>query len=206
MKAKTHLSQAKSRGGFTLVEMLVVVGMIAALAGISFPVYRSIQQKVEKQQVVMMWSSLERAVDNFETEYNYLPYVSAAYPSADTLLKEEAGDVTSFTSILAGVGTNCNLKKIKFFEYREPKGGPGNYTGGLLVTDTQAILYRPHLRNGAPSEYRRMNVDYDGDGKITDYPLSSPDSFQARVYVFDWGADASWVTWDDNLSNRDGFD
>ena len=49
MKAKTHLSQNKSRGGFTLVEMLVVISMIAALAGISFPVYRSIQKKVEKQ-------------------------------------------------------------------------------------------------------------------------------------------------------------
>jgi len=206
MKAKTNVSKAKSRRGFTLVEMLVVIGMIAALAGISFPVYKSIQKKVEKQQVQMMWSSLERAVDNFETEYNYLPYVGAAYPSADTLLKEESGEITIFTSILAGVGTNCNFKKIKFFEYKEPKGGPGTYIDGLLITDTQAILYRPCLRAGAPSEYRRMTVDYDGDGEITDYPLSSPDSFQARMYVFDWGADASWTTWDDNYSNRDGFD
>ena len=45
MKAKTHLSQAKSRGGFTLVEMLVVIGMIAALAGISFPVYRAYSEE-----------------------------------------------------------------------------------------------------------------------------------------------------------------
>ena len=82
MKAKTHLSQAKSRGGFTLVEMLVVIGMIAALAGISFPVYRAIQKKVEKQQLQMMYSSVERAVDNFETEYNYLPYVGALIPVA----------------------------------------------------------------------------------------------------------------------------
>ena len=53
MKAKTNVSKAKSRRGFTLVEMLVVIGMIAALAGISFPVYRSIQKKVEKQQLEM---------------------------------------------------------------------------------------------------------------------------------------------------------
>ena len=54
MKAKTHLSQNKSRGGFTLVEMLVVIGMIAALAGISFPVYKTIQKKVEKQQLKIL--------------------------------------------------------------------------------------------------------------------------------------------------------
>ena len=84
MKAKTHLSQTKSRGGFTLVEMLVVIGMIAALAGISFPVYRSIQKKVEKQQVVMMYNASMRAVDNFETEYNYLPYVELLILQADT--------------------------------------------------------------------------------------------------------------------------
>ncbi len=57
MKAKTNVSKTKSRRGFTLVEMLVVIGMIAALAGISFPVYRSIQKKVEKQQVEMMYTS-----------------------------------------------------------------------------------------------------------------------------------------------------
>ena len=79
MKAKTNVSKTKSRRGFTLVEMLVVISMIAALAGISFPVYRGIQNKVEKQQVLMMYSSVERAVDNFETEYNYLPYIGAAY-------------------------------------------------------------------------------------------------------------------------------
>ena len=60
MKAKTNVSKAKSRRGFTLVEMLVVIGMIAALAGISFPVYKSIQKKVEKQQLQMMLNSLER--------------------------------------------------------------------------------------------------------------------------------------------------
>ena len=54
MKAKTNVSKTKSRRGFTLVEMLVVIGMIAALAGISFPVYRSIQKKVEKQQLEMI--------------------------------------------------------------------------------------------------------------------------------------------------------
>ena len=58
MKAKTNVSKAKSRRGFTLVEMLVVIGMIAALAGISFPVYRSIQKKVEKQQLQMMLFAL----------------------------------------------------------------------------------------------------------------------------------------------------
>ena len=62
MKAKTNVSKAKSRRGFTLVEMIVVIGMIAALAGISFPVYKVDSEEGGEAAVAMMYSVDRAAV------------------------------------------------------------------------------------------------------------------------------------------------
>ena len=190
MKAKTNLSKAKSRRGFTLVEMLVVIGMIAALAGISFPVYKSIQAKVERQQFQMAFASIERAADNFVTEYNYLPYVEAAYPPADNWYRDTTGTIDQTTTLLAGIGNTCNFKKINFLEISEPKGGPGNYSGGLLVTGTAAIYYDPWGK-----KIQRMRFDHDQDGEIVaPWGTSVSPEYWIKgrnVIFYSWGADGA---------------
>jgi prepilin-type N-terminal cleavage/methylation domain-containing protein len=170
MKAKTHLSQNKSRGGFTLVEMLVVIGMIAALAGISFPVYKSIQKKVEKQQQEMVFIGIEKAVDNFETEYNYLPCVGA-YPNADGFyVWAIANSDAVFMGVLMGLENTVNFKQIKFFEPKEASGS------GLLTGAGDTSGYRDgvvdngdgtaHLFNSIGMKYCYF-IDHDLDGNIT---------------------------------------
>ena len=213
MKAKTHLSQNKSRGGFTLVEMLVVIGMIAALAGLSFPVYRGIQKKVDKTKFEMMLGSLERAVDNFETEYNYLPYIGSSYPASDTsfVYKSESGHLEDFFSVLvapegaSAAVMGANFKRIRFFECQEAEGGPGSYENGLLVTNTTATLYTPW-----GDQYKRLRLDYSGDGKMVN-PWATSEEHITKIMLYDWGPDDSWGArysgdWDDNFSNTPIFD
>ena len=213
MKAKTHLSQNKSRGGFTLVEMLVVIGMIATLAGISFPVYKSIQKKVEKQKFEMLMNSIVMAVDNFESEYNYLPYATANYPDGASFAGEGVwhytypqfgGYTEDVLGILMGFGNaanTCNFKNIAFLDgVTEAKGsgphgtpGPAGYVNGIVIDESAgtATLYGP---TGIQVVFR---VDYDRDGTIEN-PFDTSIQISGRSILYytpegnAWGA--PWIT------------
>jgi prepilin-type N-terminal cleavage/methylation domain-containing protein len=178
MKAKTHLSQNKSRGGFTLIEMLVVIGMIATLAGISFPVYKSIQKKVDKQRMGMVFNSFDMAIENFQTEYNYVPYFTAAYPTTDVYYNTEA-DFSNFIKELTGQTANSNFKKIVFLDGPEASGSGGSYKNGL-GPDRDAI-YGPYN-----TKLYRIKLDYDGDG-ILKVPLTADiDQTIGFWVIYDW--------------------
>ena len=205
MKAKTNVSKAKSRRGFTLVEMLVVISMIAALAGISFPVYRGIQNKVEKQKLQMLFTGVERAVDNFETEYNYLPYPTSwgDYPDTTPVwsstsdgdwVDSRQGEVTEMVTILAGLGNTINFKNIKFLE-----------SESMVITGNTATLYDPW-----GFEYFGMRLDYNLDG-IMSRPFDTSSVYYQikgkKVAIYSYGPDnlggggAGWQTQERNLDN-----
>jgi len=150
--------------------MLVVVGMIAALAGISFPVYRSIQNKVEKQKLAMLLTSLERAVEDFETEYNHLPYPGANYPSTETHHYWSATDsFPKIVGVLVGLETSQNFKRIKFLELEEAEGngpgspttkGPNGYYNGVVVDGVNATIYNAY------GYHYCVRLDHNMDGEI----------------------------------------
>jgi prepilin-type N-terminal cleavage/methylation domain-containing protein len=203
MKAKTHLAQAKSRGGFTLVELLVVIGMMATLAGISFPVYRSIQNKVVKQQTAIMMNAIERAVDNFETEYNYLPYVGATYPA--TTADIQNGDavtwggnpwggrteITALMTILVGLESTINFKQIKFLECQEAKESGATYEDGLHDNGNNTVT----LYDSYGYDYVFAKLDYNRDGVISQ-PIAASDPTKnirgKKIVLLSQGPDGAW--------------
>ncbi len=160
MNASTDKLDSRISKGFTLVEILVVIAMIASLAGISFPVYRSIQKKVEKQKMVMDMQSLKTAVDNFETEYNYLPYITSTYPSNEYTLNSV--QIRLFMGLLSGTAGTANFKGIKFFEANEAKGSPGSYHSGLLTNNDGTVVYYTPWG----TEIVGLRPDYDMDGSL----------------------------------------
>ena len=193
MKAKTHLSQVKSRGGFTLVEMLVVISMIAALAGISFPVYRSIQKKVEKQQTQMFYASIERAVDNFESEYNHLPYSGSSYPTEDNTLFWANPLLSQVFGVLLGVESTQNFKKIEFLEPVLAEGsgpaaapGPAGYKNGFVIDESAgtAVLYNAYGIHYAGC------IDHDLDGET--YCNTLPETVTGKKIILWTPNFAAW--------------
>ena len=74
-------SPSHLRRGFSLVEILVVIAIIAVLAAIAYPVANKMIKKgqIEKNRGIVM--SLEMAIDQFYDEYGYYPFE----PSSDQL-------------------------------------------------------------------------------------------------------------------------
>lgn len=89
MKTMRHSSKlARRRCGFTLIEMLVVIGIIAILAGILLPALGNAKKKAKIKQAEVDIANLANAIAHYETEYSRLP--SPGAPGED----QTFGDVT----------------------------------------------------------------------------------------------------------------
>jgi type II secretory pathway pseudopilin PulG len=62
-----------SEGGFTLLELLVVITIIIILIGFLFPAFRGIQDQAKRTQAKNDLNQIVTAISAFYTEYGYYP-------------------------------------------------------------------------------------------------------------------------------------
>lgn len=67
MKKKSHSSY---KNGFTLVELLVVIGIIALLAGLLFPVFASVKARAKKNTSVSNLKQMYTSIQIYSVDYN----------------------------------------------------------------------------------------------------------------------------------------
>ncbi len=93
----------RTRSGFTLVELLVVIVIIAALAGLTAPMVIKQRKKADQTEAVSNARQIGFALFEFETDY-------ASYPDSDT-----ATDVTNRTGSplnLGGTTSNDYFRQL----------------------------------------------------------------------------------------------
>ena len=124
---------SKKSAAFTLVELLVVISIIAILAGLSFPAVNGALDSAKKTHAKSNAVQIAAAVSAYDMEYGKLPPLTAGSSSSDS-----TGDVGSFlTQILGGVSNNIdNSRTITFLEmssYKKGKGGQVEMIDGSVV-------------------------------------------------------------------------
>lgn len=89
-----------SERGFTLIEILVVIGIIALLAGLAFPAYQNAQNQAKKAQARNDLAQLVTAVNAYYTEYGKYPLPAANQGSGEDFTYSYDGSTTSPNSDL----------------------------------------------------------------------------------------------------------
>lgn len=73
---KSHNQKSRASEGFTLVELLVVIGIIALLAAILLPAINSVMKKGEQTKAQAQVKALATAWKNYYNEYGKWPVVN----------------------------------------------------------------------------------------------------------------------------------
>jgi len=194
--------KTKQNRGFTLVELLVVIAIIAILAALSTPAIMGALKKAKITKASGVCTSFEVAVNNFESEYNYLPFGGGATaPSADD---ESIRSDDPLVAVLAGreaEATALNFKQIRFFELGQPKGSAGNFKDGLHIEGTTAELYDPW------GETYYISIDYNLDGELDDpYSDDIADTINGKkCVIYSTGPDKQKGTSKLNRDNPKNF-
>ncbi len=123
------------RRGFTLVELLVVIVIIAALAGLTAPMVIRQRKKADQTEAVNNARQIGIALFEFETEYGTFPddaTATAVKDATDTTLVSGTRANDRFRQLIrAGIAQSETMFYAKTGFTKKPDG--------ILTTDTQAL-------------------------------------------------------------------
>jgi prepilin-type N-terminal cleavage/methylation domain-containing protein len=147
-------SSVRRDGGFTLLELLVVIAVIAALAGLLFPAIQSTLERARKVQAKNDLVQIVTAVNAFYTEYGQYPLVGTV-STPDATYGNGGGNSSALLNELRGKTNSLNTRQIIFIS--PPEDATQTNPKGKIGTDGQ--FHDPWANVYAI----RIDADYDGE-------------------------------------------
>jgi len=120
--AKGSRSMHRPTRAFTLIEMLVVMGIIGVLVALLFPAIRGAQRAAERADAERLAVSVEGAMKAYYNEYGRFPLQNAA-SSLDKYYLMTDAEYTNVVAALRGLNLTENPKNIPFLDVSEKKLG-----------------------------------------------------------------------------------
>jgi prepilin-type N-terminal cleavage/methylation domain-containing protein len=198
IRARRHF-----RVAFTLVELLVVIGIIAVLLALTFPAVRAVGNGAKRSQAATDVHRIAAAVASFEVEYGRLPALDTGdrtEPGQDVAVGDRRAGLSipnrELFYILCAIERGSNLdaavnsRRVVFFEGPNVKN-PDRPAAGFLSSrggrssDDVDCFFDPWGRQYC------VALDYSGDGKtqVEYVDFTGENTPAVRVAAFSMGAD-----------------
>ena len=118
------------KNGFTLIEMLVVIAIIATLAAILIPVVGGALQTAKKRRALAEMNAIKVAVMQFQADHHYMPWPSVKINRRDVWIGPDMWATTNATQLpVMELLTGANpMKKIYLQVPEKSRPAPADMT------------------------------------------------------------------------------
>ncbi|MBL9114276.1 MAG: type II secretion system protein [Verrucomicrobiaceae bacterium] len=189
---KSHRLTLTPSRGFTLIEMLVVIGIIALLATMAVPAANVVMGKVKRVRTQAALKDLTVGIKAYQTEYSRYPVPSGYSSETPVPLSQGSGVL----KVLLGVNEqNMNTRGIVFIEPPPAKNGAGGLTGDQGSYGYMDMWGEPY--------YVVMDVNYDNKIQNPDVANMDRDVSNGAPQQLITGAIAYSVGEDKKVNTKD---
>lgn len=197
MRTLSSIRSNRVINGFTLVELLVVMAVLAILTGIMIPVIGSMVRKAVDSRTENTCFRLKSSISSYFTDYRRFP-VRVSDRNLDSPFFSDHSLMDALLSAESESGPEgLNPKRIAYFTGKQARSaGSGRYHSGVKLSEGGAgELWDPL------SEYYRIGLDLDNNNRIFSPSWFSETSKELSGTVFVWsgGRDKDENEPEDNL-------
>ena len=139
-------SKRLAASAFTLLELLVVISIIALLAGILLPVTGSVMESARRADAKNTATQIVTAIKSYQTDYGVYPVVpggtAPATPTDTTFDQTTNGGNTPLFGILRAtdaVASSPNTRRVVYFEGKDVKN-PTKPTSGFATQQATTTI------------------------------------------------------------------
>ncbi len=195
---KKSIHRLANSRGFTLVELLVVLAILASLAAIAIPVSKSMLNKGKVTETKMRMQELESAISAYNDDNGHLPHPDGNYPTSENV---SATDLTEIVTILLNLEDGDDIVNTKGKKYLLMPDAKSN-NNGVIYTSNAKTTVRSIV--DAWGEEFEVLMDYDLDGDITKQTFGSANNViqNKSVIIISRGIDGDFNNNDDLYSWR----